>query len=134
MWGGTAYPDIQDAVERASSDPSVTEIIMLVDSPGGDVAGLPETASIIAQAGQVKPVTAMVTGMAASPAYWLASQANTIVLTPSGEVGSVGVLTIHADITKMLDRAGIKLTTIQASKYKTDFSPFSYKPSLATWS
>ena len=52
--------------------------------------GLPETADVIHAANRVKPVRAFVTGIAASAAYWLASQASTITLTPSGEVGICG--------------------------------------------
>ncbi|HEY3624859.1 MAG TPA: S49 family peptidase, partial [Terracidiphilus sp.] len=67
--------------------------------------GLPETADVIHAANRVKPVRAFVTGIAASAAYWLASQASSITLTPSGEVGSVGVLDLHADISKALENA-----------------------------
>jgi signal peptide peptidase SppA len=123
-WYGTSYSFIQEAVDKAANDPNVGEIILLVDSPGGEVTGLPETAEMIYNAAKSKPVTAMVTGMAASAAYYLASQATNLVLTPSGEVGSVGVLMIHADITKMLEKTGIKVTAISAGKYKTEFWPF----------
>jgi signal peptide peptidase SppA len=124
FWSDTTYAFLQDAVEKAANNPEIGEIILLVDSPGGEVAGLPETADVINAATKVKTVTAVVSGIAASAAYWLASQATSIVLTPSGEVGSVGVLMVHADITKMLDKAGVKLTPISAGKYKTEFFPF----------
>jgi hypothetical protein len=55
------------------NDPQVSEILLLVDSPGGEGVGLPETATAIYDARKIKPVNAMVTGMAASAAYYLAS-------------------------------------------------------------
>lgn len=124
FYGGTSYADIQDSVEEAMADQSINEIFLIVDSPGGNVAGLPETADRLFQARQHKPVTAIVTGMAASAAYYLASQANTITLTPSGAVGSVGVLVAHTDISKMLERAGINVTLLSAGEYKTEWYPF----------
>lgn len=125
LWfGGTTYESIQSDLEDAVQDSQVTEIILLVDSPGGAVMGLPETSDAIFAAGKIKPVTAIVTGMAASAAYHLTSQANQVVLTPSGEVGSVGVLMLHADLSKMLDQRGINVTAIFAGKYKTEFWPF----------
>jgi capsid assembly protease len=123
---GSNYPGIADAVEKAASDPDVKRIILSVDSPGGEVVGLPETASVIARAARVKPVSAIVEGAAASAAYWLASQASDITLTPSGEVGSVGVRMMHVDMSKMLDDAGFKITELQSGKFKTEWSP--YKP------
>jgi signal peptide peptidase SppA len=124
FWSDTTYAFVQDAVEKAANDPQIGEIILLVDSPGGEVTGLPETADVINAATKKKTVTAVISGMAASAAYWLASQATSVVLTPSGEVGSVGVIMIHADITKMLDKAGVKITPITAGKYKAEFAPF----------
>lgn len=118
------YGQIRQDVRRALADPSVRTIDLVIDSPGGSVLGLPETADTIFQANKQKPVTARVVGIAASAAYWLASQASTITLTPSGEVGSVGVLDLHADISKALDNAGVKLTAVTAGPHKTERAPF----------
>jgi capsid assembly protease len=118
------YSQIRASVRRALGDPNVKTVDLLIDSPGGSVLGLPETADAIHAANRVKPVRAFVTGIAASAAYWLASQASTITLTPSGEVGSVGVLDLHADISKALDNAGVKLTAVTAGPHKTERAPF----------
>lgn len=120
----TDYAAVRASVRRALADPSVKTIDLVVDSPGGSVLGLPETADVVHAANRVKPVRAFVTGIAASAAYWLASQASTITLTPSGEVGSVGVLDLHADISKALDNAGVKVTAITAGAHKTERAPF----------
>jgi ClpP class serine protease len=120
----SSYEQIRQDVKRALADPSVKTIDIYVDSPGGSVLGLPETADTIFQANRVKPVRAFVTGIAASAAYWLGSQASTITLTPSGEVGSVGVLDLHADITGALEKAGVKLTAVTAGEHKTERAPF----------
>jgi capsid assembly protease len=125
-WYGSNYDTISKAVESASANPEVKHIVLAVDSPGGEVTGLPETAALIAQAAKVKPVTAMVDGMSASAAYYLTSQANNVVLTPSGEVGSVGVRMMHMDVSKMLDDYGVKVTELYSGDFKTEWSP--YKP------
>lgn len=124
-WWGSSYDGIADAAEKAAADPAVKRVVLAVDSPGGEVTGLPETASILASVAKVKPVSAIVEGMAASAAYWLTSQASDITLTPSGEVGSVGVRMMHVDISKALQDAGINVTELHAGKFKTEFSPYS---------
>ena len=125
-WYGSNYDGISKAVEAAASDPDVKRILLTVDSPGGQVMGCPEAGAVIARAAKVKPVSAIVTGQAASAAYWLTSQATDITLTPSGEVGCVGVKMLHADISKMLDNEGVKITELSAGVHKTEWSP--YKP------
>ncbi len=121
---GTNYQTIADAAEKAANDPDVKRIVLSVDSPGGEVTGLPETADLLARVAKVKPVSAIVTGAAASAAYWLTSQASDITLTPSGEVGSVGVRMMHVDISKMLDAEGYKVTELHSGDFKTEWSPY----------
>lgn len=123
-WFGSNYDTISNAAETAAADASVKRVVLLVDSPGGNSTGLPEAAASITALAKVKPVTAMVEGMAASAAYWLASQANDVLLTPSGEVGSVGVRMMHVDISQALENDGIKVTELSAGQYKTEWSPF----------
>jgi signal peptide peptidase SppA len=123
-WYGSSYDNITRAAERAANDPEVKHIVLAVDSPGGQVTGLPETAAVLSQIAQIKPIHAMVEGMSASAAYWLTSQASNIVLTPSGEVGSVGVRLMHADVSKMLEDQGVKVTELYSGDYKTEWSPF----------
>lgn len=125
-WYGSNYDTISSAVESAAANPDVKHIVLAVNSPGGEITGLPETAAVISQAAKVKPVTAMVDGMSASAAYWLTSQARDIVLTPSGEVGSVGVRMMHMDVSKMMDNFGVKVTELSSGDFKTEWSP--YKP------
>jgi capsid assembly protease len=125
-WLGSSYDSITDAAEKAAADPAVRRVVLSVDSPGGEVLGLPETAQVLAQVAKVKPMSAMIEGTSASAAYWLTSQASDVTITPSGEVGSVGVRMMHADISKMLEDAGIKITELYSGNFKTEWSP--YKP------
>lgn len=121
----TDYRQIRDRVKAAVANPAVKEIRLIVDSPGGSVIGLPETARAIADAAKRKPVSAYVPGIGASAAFWLASQASTITASESSELGSVGVIDLHADISKMLEDAGIKLTAVTAGEHKAERAPFS---------
>lgn len=87
--GGTALDAILRDFRVAEASAAVDRIVMVYDSPGGQVSGLGEAAEVIR--GAKKPVTSFVTGMAASAAYWLASQSTEIVVERAGSVGSIGV-------------------------------------------
>lgn len=125
-WYGSNYDNIGAALEAATANPEVKHIVLAVDSPGGEVTGLPETAALVASAAKVKRVSAIVDGMSASAAYYLTSQANDVTVTPSGEVGSVGVRMMHMDVSKMLEDFGVKVTELYSGDFKTEWSP--YKP------
>jgi signal peptide peptidase SppA len=124
MSGGTSLDQFCQMLAEAVNDPSVSHIVLDVDSPGGVCDMVPETAAVIREAAARKPVTAVANTMAASAAYWLASQAGELSVTPSGDVGSIGVFAAHTDQSQLQQRVGIKTTLIKAGKYKTEGNPF----------
>lgn len=115
---------VADAVRAAAAEPGIQSIVLEFDSPGGEVYGIPEAAAVIREARASKPVVAVANSMAASAAYWLASQADEVLVTPSGDVGSIGVYTLHQDVSKSDEAAGIKTTLISAGKYKVEANPY----------
>lgn len=114
----------QASLQEAVADPEISAIVLEVDSPGGIIDLVPETAAMIREARAQKPIVAVANTMAASAAYWLASQADELVVTPSGEVGSIGVFVMHEDISGALEADGIDITFVQAGQYKTEANPF----------
>lgn len=116
--GGTSTQLLAQQFRAALKDPDIRAIVFEVDSPGGSAAGNEELAREIFAARGQKPIVAVVRGMAASAAYYVASAADQIVVTPSSEVGSIGTLTIHAESSKAAERAGVKYTVIQAGEFK----------------
>lgn len=120
--GGLAY-FLQDFRE-ALADNDVATILINIDSPGGRVDLIPEAAAEIREGRKTKSVVAIANTMAASAAYWLAAQADEIVITPSGQAGSIGVFTSHEDLSAMAARVGIATTLISAGRYKTEGNQF----------
>lgn len=89
--GNTTYPQIIDALGAAGGDERVDSIVLEMDSPGGSVDGLFDAMEALANVG--KPSRVEVSNQAASAAYMLAAQADTIVATnPVARFGSVGVV------------------------------------------
>lgn len=75
----------------AINDQNVSAILLNIDSPGGEVAGINEFAEMVYLSRGRKPIIAYVDGMAASAAYWIASAADEIVTDATGLLGSIGV-------------------------------------------
>lgn len=111
--GNTTYTDIEAALRAADADDSISEIIMAVDSPGGSVDGLFE---LIAAMQAVKtPIRAEAT-KAASAAYAIASQADTIEATgPAAQFGSIGVV-----VDAYVAENRVSITSSKAPKKRPD--------------
>jgi signal peptide peptidase SppA len=123
-FGDVSYEALAATVEHAVANPEVERVLLRINSPGGTVTGCAAAAARIDKAaGGDKPVWAHCS-MADSAAYWLAAATNHIVVDPTGEAGSIGVITTHVDMSKMLEEWGIKVTHIYSGSHKADGSPY----------
>ncbi len=123
FFGATSSEDITTALREAEQRPDVKAVFLNIDSPGGTVAGTPELAAAVASLNERKPVYAFSSGLMASAAYWVASQARAIYATPSARVGSIGVVQAVIDNSAALDKAGIKVEVFSVGKYKAMGAP-----------
>jgi len=95
-----------------------------------DVAGphLESLAEQVREARSIKPLWAIVDGMACSAAYALACGAGRVTCSSVGYTGSVGVIAAHWDYSRMLDEAGVKVSLIYAGSHKADGNAFEPLP------
>ena len=124
MSGGVSTEIFGKVFSDAVANPEIGGIVIDVDSPGGSVFGVQELANTIFSARGTKPIVAIANSMMASAAYWVASQADEIIITPGGQAGSIGVFTAHNDMSAMLEAEGQHVTLISAGKKKVDGNPF----------
>ena len=122
------YNDLAADVEDALSKSDVHAIALVMDSPGGEVAGAFELAERIYAARGRKPIVAVADGMAASAAYLAASAADEVVLTNTSYVGSIGVVMRHVDFSRALANDGITVSHIFAGEHKIDGNPYQPLP------
>jgi signal peptide peptidase SppA len=116
------YAQIGAALDAARDDERIGGIFLRVDSPGGYIDGCFDLADAIRagnKAGGGKPIWTFAR-MACSAAYALASATDRIVATAEAEVGSIGVLVMHYDVSGFYAEHGIKIEAIQSGARKTD--------------
>lgn len=124
MSGGTTAEGFVRNFKAAMADPDVSAILIDVDSPGGNVQGIEEAATVVREArGQGKAIAAIAQHNAHSAAYYVVSGVDEIVVTPSGRVGSIGVIGMHAEFSEAEKAAGITWTVIKAGKFKGEGNP-----------
>lgn len=110
---------IRQAVGSALVDPSVRAILLDVDSPGGVVAGTKELADFLAEARSKKLCAAYANGACLSAAFWLASATGRVLAPQTATVGSIGVVSVVRNLSKLNEKWGLSYTTISSGKWKT---------------
>lgn len=129
--GGMSAERFTRMVRAAAADESIGSIVLDVDSPGGTIAGLTEAADALFEARSQKRIIAVANATMASAAYWIASQAHEIVAIPSAldrGIGSIGVFSVHQDLSAALEKEGIKVTLIKSGAHKAEGNPFEPLP------
>lgn len=125
--GSTGYDGIEIQLLEAIADPNVKAIWLDIQSGGGAVDGCFDLVDLIWSLNEKnggKPIWAMCADYAYSAAYALATAADKVFVPATGGAGSVGVITLHADVSKMLEDEGIKVTVLRAGDRKARANQF----------
>lgn len=99
----------------AEESPSVSQIVMVLDTPGGQANGIAEFAQMVANC--KKPVTCYVENVAASAGYWLASACDRIVMAKTAVVGSIGAV---MSIDRKSEDGCVEFVSSQSPKKRAD--------------
>ncbi len=101
-------------VKSADQNPNIKSILLVVDSPGGQVTGTDLLADAISNS--TTPVVAYIEGMAASAAYWIISGASKIIASSDlDRIGSIGTMLMVEDLKPALEAQGVKFHEVYAS-------------------
>lgn len=126
--GGVDVDNVKLQLKSAMADDSIRAICLDINSPGGSVTGVPELAAFIAECNKTKKIYSFVDNMAASAAYYLASQTEAIFTTETAELGSVGVYMVAVDESRAIEDAGIKVNAITNDEATMKLAGASFKP------
>lgn len=121
--GLTSYGDVASMLDAAVADPTVSGILLDIDSPGGEAGGVFELAQHIRAIDAIKPVWAMACDSAFSAAYAIACAASRVFVTQTAGVGSIGVIAMHVDQSVRDAQEGYRFTAVSAGDFKNDLSP-----------
>lgn len=117
--GGVSTELIAKDLQEVIKDESIKAVILSIDSSGGTPSGIPELANQVFEARKQKRIIAFTSNIMASAAYWIGAAADAVVISSDVvQVGSIGVVATHTDVSKSEEMQGIKTTEIVAGKYK----------------
>ncbi len=119
--------NIVSALRSAFEDEKTKGVILRINSPGGTPvqAGYiyDEILRLRASYPDI-PLYAVVSDMAASGGYYVASAADEIYVSNSSIVGSIGVRIDNFGVVDAMEKLGIESRTISAGEHKTMLDPF----------
>ncbi len=117
------YMSVIDNIQRAQNDPSIKAVVLAVDSPGGSVGAAQEIYTAVEKLRKHKPVVVSMGNVAASGGYYVSIPANVIYANPGTITGSIGVIIQHVNVSKVLEKLGVKVENIKSGKNKDILFP-----------
>ncbi len=122
---GTTVADVKEKLRRAENDSFVKAVLLRINSPGGEVTAsdmlYQEVLTFKGRSG--KPVVAVVMGLGASGAYYVACAADHIVVAPTGVTGSVGVVMHFLNVQGLFGKIGLSTGVVKSGEKKDIASP-----------
>lgn len=124
--GRNTVSDVVKQLDAARRDRDVRAIVLSIDSPGGGVTASDQLWREISRFKERtgKPVIAALGDVAASGGYYVAVAADQIYASPTTTTGSIGVITEFMDVEGLLEKVGVRHTSITSGEYKDLGSPF----------
>lgn len=119
---GTSTKEFAKQVASFVNNDQIGAIVLKIDSPGGTVTGTMEAADSIRALRGTKTIVASVDSMMASAAAWIGTTAKEVAITPSGEAGSIGVINMYFDQSKLYEDYGIKVDVLRTPALKARFT------------
>ncbi len=116
--GGLSVDKIQAALAEGRDDPKVASIVVHLDSPGGVVYGIAETAALIREISAAKAIVGFCDSQAASAAYWILAACDAVYVTTSADLGSIGVYCAVFDYSAWFAKEGIKVDLFKDGTFK----------------
>ena len=102
---------------------SVKAVVLRVDSPGGVVAPSQEISEEVKKFAAKKKIIVSMGSLAASGGYYISAPATLIYANPGTITASIGVILKLSNIEELMDKIGIKSSTLKTGKFKDAGSP-----------
>lgn len=118
-----SYELLRTQLTKALNDDGISEIVLDVNSGGGNAQGAFEIAEFIYQSRSIKPIRCIVNFNAFSGAYLIAAACSEIIVSDTSGVGSIGVYTKRLDLTQYYQDQGVKIHSFYRGARKIDFHP-----------
>lgn len=117
---------LKAALDQAEDDENIRAVLVRINSPGGSVSAS-EIIYHELKAFRVRrkiPMYVLMLDLAASGGYYAAMAADRVYAIPTTATGSIGVVVPMINFAGLMNRFGVKDTTVKSGPHKDMLSPF----------
>ena len=122
-FGYTGYDDIKEAVLCGINN-GAKSFLFDWDTPGGAAKGIEDTSYFLEQLAEQYETISFTSNSVCSAGLWLATALDDFYGTPMSQAGSIGVVAVHTEVTKMLEMEGITKKVFRTAQFKALGSPY----------
>lgn len=116
--GDSMVEDLKLAFRQAAEDSTVKAVVMVVDSPGGEVTASDTIFHEIQKLSAEKPVVYYMQSIGASGAYYAACGANWVMCNETTFTGSIGVIISTLNYRELFGKIGLQSVVFKSGKFK----------------
>ncbi len=110
------------SLKSARENEDIKAIIIRVNSPGGSVLASESIREEIEKTRKMKPVYCSMSDVAASGGYYIAMACDTIIAGPHTITGSIGVISMFPNFSKLLGKLDVTVDTISSGEASQDLN------------
>ncbi|HEY4257083.1 MAG TPA: signal peptide peptidase SppA, partial [Candidatus Udaeobacter sp.] len=114
----TMVDDMRAALQQARDDSRVKAIVLVIDSPGGEVTASDAIYSAVVKARARKPVVVYMESLAASGGYYVSCGGKFLMASETSITGSIGVIIQTLNYEQLFNKVGLASVVFKSGKFK----------------
>ncbi len=129
IFSGEENINVSDTIEKlniAKENNKIKAVVLRINSPGGSALISDIIAEKIKELASEKPVYVSMSSVAASGGYYISANADKIFLDRNTITGSIGVVSILPDFSKLITDNGVNIEKISEGEYSDLYSADSF--------
>ncbi|MEO6052459.1 MAG: signal peptide peptidase SppA [Chthoniobacterales bacterium] len=116
--GDSMVQDLKFAFDQAGKDSKVKAVVLMVDSPGGEITAGDEIYHDLCLLREKKPVVVYMTSLGASAAYYISCGSSWIMANESTFTGSIGVIISTLNYENLFGKIGLQSVVFKSGAFK----------------
>ena len=129
VFSGEENINVSETLEKlniAKENDKVKAVVLRVNSPGGSALTSDIIAEKVKELAEEKPVYISMSSVAASGGYYISANANKIFVDRNTITGSIGVVSVLPDFSKLITDNGVNIEKISEGEYSDLYSADSF--------
>jgi signal peptide peptidase SppA len=119
VYGAVDTQEVMQAIAEVAQDPKIKDVVFAINSPGGSAHKMHVVSNMAFNLSKIKNTASVNTGMMASAAYFIGSQATKVFIDDTmNRTGSIGTKVILHDTSQAYKNAGVEVIPVATGDFK----------------